>query len=268
MRFPNRTVRDRITEIDRIWRDLNVVEDEAGLPETRQPDPGFTPVAHAWAAGKDLEDVLLDEDMTGRRLRPQRQAAHRPAPPGRRRGAAARDIGRRPVGGRRAVPGRCGGLEHGRIGCSPAPGAGAAPVSGSICAPGSRGGPRTSGPPDLEVSGADRRLGGVLARGRDGSAGALRRQPPTPIWPWPSASWPVRRRPGWPCRSTCSNLLADNGPRGRGGEQRRRRRGPGPAAGLAPPGGAVGGDRRRLGRRRGGDHAGGDERPVPAAAST
>src|SRR5205823_4613268 len=65
VRFPNRTVRDRLAEVDRIWRDLNVVEDEAGLPETRQPDPGFSPVAHAWAAGKDLEDVLLDEDMTG-----------------------------------------------------------------------------------------------------------------------------------------------------------------------------------------------------------
>jgi ATP-dependent RNA helicase HelY len=65
VRFPNRTVRDRFNEIDRIWRDLNVVEDEAGLPETRQPDPGFVEVAHGWAAGKDLEDVLMDEDMTG-----------------------------------------------------------------------------------------------------------------------------------------------------------------------------------------------------------
>jgi len=64
-RFPNRRVRDRVAEIDRIWRDLNVVEDEAGLPETRQPDAGFAAVAHAWAAGKDLEDVLLDEDLTG-----------------------------------------------------------------------------------------------------------------------------------------------------------------------------------------------------------
>ena len=64
-RFPNRTVRDRLAEVDRIGRDLNVVEDDAGLPETRQPDPGFAAVAHAWAAGKDLEDVLLDEDMTG-----------------------------------------------------------------------------------------------------------------------------------------------------------------------------------------------------------
>jgi ATP-dependent RNA helicase HelY len=65
VRFPNRTVRDRVTEIERISRDLNVVEDEAGLPETRPPDPGFGVVAHAWAAGKDLEDVLLDEEMTG-----------------------------------------------------------------------------------------------------------------------------------------------------------------------------------------------------------
>ncbi len=65
VRFPNRTVRDRVTEIERISRDLNVVEDEAGLPETRSPDAGFAAVAHAWAAGKDLEDVLLDEEMTG-----------------------------------------------------------------------------------------------------------------------------------------------------------------------------------------------------------
>ena len=65
VRFPTRTVRDRAAEIERIWRDLNVVEDEAGLPETRAPDAGFTAVAHAWAAGKDLEDVLLDEDLTG-----------------------------------------------------------------------------------------------------------------------------------------------------------------------------------------------------------
>ena len=65
VRFPNRTVRDRVAEIERIWRDLNVVEDEAGLPETRAPDPGFSAVAHAWATGKDLEHVLLDEDLTG-----------------------------------------------------------------------------------------------------------------------------------------------------------------------------------------------------------
>jgi ATP-dependent RNA helicase HelY len=54
-----------VAEIDRIWRDLNVVEDEAGLPETRPPDAGFSALAHGWAAGKDLEAVLLDEDLTG-----------------------------------------------------------------------------------------------------------------------------------------------------------------------------------------------------------
>jgi len=64
-RFPNRTVRDRLAEVDRIWRDLNVAEDDAGLPETRRPDPGFAAAAHAWAKGLDLEDVLLDEDLTG-----------------------------------------------------------------------------------------------------------------------------------------------------------------------------------------------------------
>jgi ATP-dependent RNA helicase HelY len=65
VRFPNRAVRDSVIGIERISRDLNVVEDEAGLPETRPPDGGFASVAHGWAAGKDLEDVLLDEEMTG-----------------------------------------------------------------------------------------------------------------------------------------------------------------------------------------------------------
>jgi ATP-dependent RNA helicase HelY len=65
VRFPNRTVRDRVAEVDRIWRDLNVVEDEAGLPETRPPDAGFSPLAHGWAAGKELEELLVDEDLTG-----------------------------------------------------------------------------------------------------------------------------------------------------------------------------------------------------------
>ncbi|HET9770305.1 MAG TPA: hypothetical protein VFS16_05405, partial [Acidimicrobiia bacterium] len=29
------------------------------------PDGGFAAIAHAWAAGKDLEDVLFDEELTG-----------------------------------------------------------------------------------------------------------------------------------------------------------------------------------------------------------
>jgi ATP-dependent RNA helicase HelY len=64
-RFPSRVVRDRVVEVERIWRDLHVVEDEAGLPETRPPDAGFTHYAYGWAAGRDLEEVLSDDEMTG-----------------------------------------------------------------------------------------------------------------------------------------------------------------------------------------------------------
>ncbi len=64
-RVPNRRVRERVLEVERIWRDLHTVEDEAGLPETRAPDAGFTRHAHAWASGEDLEDVLADDELTG-----------------------------------------------------------------------------------------------------------------------------------------------------------------------------------------------------------
>ena len=65
VRFPNRSVRDRVLEVERIWRDLHAVEDEAGLPETRAPDAGFVRHAQAWAAGEELEDVLADDELTG-----------------------------------------------------------------------------------------------------------------------------------------------------------------------------------------------------------
>jgi ATP-dependent RNA helicase HelY len=58
-------VRARVLDIERAWRDLNVVEDEAGLPETRRIDPGFACLAHAWAAGKPLDEVLGGDDLTG-----------------------------------------------------------------------------------------------------------------------------------------------------------------------------------------------------------
>src|SRR5262249_54145088 len=52
--------------IDRVARDLNHNEDDAGLPETRAPDPGFVPYAYEWVAGEGLVDLLADDDeMTG-----------------------------------------------------------------------------------------------------------------------------------------------------------------------------------------------------------
>jgi len=64
-RWPSKVVAKRAREVERIAEDLRANEDDAGLPETRLPDPGFTPYAHDWAAGDTLADVLDDDEMTG-----------------------------------------------------------------------------------------------------------------------------------------------------------------------------------------------------------
>jgi ATP-dependent RNA helicase HelY len=64
-RWPSKTVAKRSRAIERIAHDLRANEDDAGLPETRVPDPGFTPYAHDWASGDSLADVLDDDEMTG-----------------------------------------------------------------------------------------------------------------------------------------------------------------------------------------------------------
>jgi ATP-dependent RNA helicase HelY len=64
-RWPTKTVAQRAGAIERIASELNTNEDDAGLPETRAPDPGFTPYVYDWAAGDALSDVLDDDEMTG-----------------------------------------------------------------------------------------------------------------------------------------------------------------------------------------------------------
>jgi ATP-dependent RNA helicase HelY len=65
-RWPAQELASRWRGIDRIARDLNHNEDDAGLPETRALDPGFVPYAYEWVAGEDLADLLADDDeMTG-----------------------------------------------------------------------------------------------------------------------------------------------------------------------------------------------------------
>jgi ATP-dependent RNA helicase HelY len=64
-RFPSSTVRERFSRVERLAADLNADEDEAGLPLTRPPDPGFVHLAHAWAAGEGLADLLEDELLSG-----------------------------------------------------------------------------------------------------------------------------------------------------------------------------------------------------------
>ena len=63
--FPSGKVRRRWTELERLARELNLAEDEAGLPLTRPPDAGFFALAYSWAAGDDLADVIADEDISG-----------------------------------------------------------------------------------------------------------------------------------------------------------------------------------------------------------
>jgi ATP-dependent RNA helicase HelY len=66
--FPSPKLRDRWGAIDQLASELNEAEDEAGLPLTRRPDPGFIALAHAWAAGEELEQVIAgiaDEEVSG-----------------------------------------------------------------------------------------------------------------------------------------------------------------------------------------------------------
>ncbi len=63
--FPSRQVRSRWSELERLAADLAADEEAAGLPPTRMPDPGFAALAHAWAAGEPLGEVLGDEDLSG-----------------------------------------------------------------------------------------------------------------------------------------------------------------------------------------------------------
>jgi ATP-dependent RNA helicase HelY len=66
VRWPTSRVAKRSREIERLWRDLSANEDDAGLPETKAPDPGLVAALYAWADGDTLTDVLdEDDDLTG-----------------------------------------------------------------------------------------------------------------------------------------------------------------------------------------------------------
>jgi superfamily II RNA helicase len=63
--FPSAKVRQRWRDLESLAADLNRIEEDAGLPLTRTPDPGFVVAAHAWASGRDLAEVIEDEDFSG-----------------------------------------------------------------------------------------------------------------------------------------------------------------------------------------------------------
>jgi ATP-dependent RNA helicase HelY len=63
--FPTRLARERWAEVETLHAQLNDAEERLRLAQTRAPDPGFLGLAHGWAAGDDLGDVLEDEDLSG-----------------------------------------------------------------------------------------------------------------------------------------------------------------------------------------------------------
>ena len=63
--FPSGKVKSRWDDVEALTNELNADEDDAGLPLTRRPDPGFIALAHAWAAGEGLGEVLEDEEVAG-----------------------------------------------------------------------------------------------------------------------------------------------------------------------------------------------------------
>jgi ATP-dependent RNA helicase HelY len=63
--FPSAELRRRWERIEELHDHLNDAERRGRIPVTRAPDPGFIALAHAWAAGDDLETVLAEEEISG-----------------------------------------------------------------------------------------------------------------------------------------------------------------------------------------------------------
>ncbi len=62
--FPSNELRKRFGALTRLHRDLSKHERRLRLSETRAPDAGFIAVAHGWAAGGRLDQVLDAEEVT------------------------------------------------------------------------------------------------------------------------------------------------------------------------------------------------------------
>ncbi len=63
--FPSQGITRRAERLTELAAALNADERELALPTTRMPDAAFFPLAHAWAAGDQLDHVLGDEGLTG-----------------------------------------------------------------------------------------------------------------------------------------------------------------------------------------------------------
>ena len=64
VRFPTAAVRDAVTKIIGIWEDIAAREEDASIPVTRIPDPGFGEAIWHWVSGADLDHALSGTEMT------------------------------------------------------------------------------------------------------------------------------------------------------------------------------------------------------------
>ena len=64
VRYPTAPVRDAVTKIVGVWEGIAAREEEASLPVTRLPDPGFAEALWHWVSGADLDEALSGSEMT------------------------------------------------------------------------------------------------------------------------------------------------------------------------------------------------------------
>ena len=62
--FPSEELRRRFIDLQGMHLALVADEADLDLQHTRKPDAGFMAIAHGWAAGGDLSEVLADEEIT------------------------------------------------------------------------------------------------------------------------------------------------------------------------------------------------------------
>ncbi|MGI9596464.1 MAG: helicase-related protein [Acidimicrobiales bacterium] len=62
--YPSSELRRRFRQVQARHLDLNGDESDLRLPLTREPHAGFMAVAHGWASGGGLDDVLAEEEFT------------------------------------------------------------------------------------------------------------------------------------------------------------------------------------------------------------
>ncbi|MDX6255275.1 MAG: ATP-dependent helicase HelY [Frankiales bacterium] len=63
-RLPTAAVQDALQQMSRRWSELTELEDRHHLTFLREPDAGFAFVAHRWASGHRLDEVLTEADLT------------------------------------------------------------------------------------------------------------------------------------------------------------------------------------------------------------